>query len=173
MEKGGKWYDMPSGAKLYVCMSNYENLIALHDALFNELRGKGVGNLDLVAIQKAISGEGEEGLNVVADKIMALMASRDFKAALFACAEKAVYCPDGAVESAVPFRLNAAGYNVFDNPKCREKALGDFYDIAKAIGEENLRPFAKALSSMFAALVAKRADTQKSTTGPELAKATS
>lgn len=170
--ENGKEYDMPSGAKLYVSVSSYERVMALHDALAGELRGKGLGALDVVAVQKAIRGDDEEGLNVLVDKAIALAASKEFKAALFACAEKAVYRHDGSVESSVQFKLDVPGYNVFDNPKCRDTARGDFYAIARAITEENLRPFAKALFSMFEAHVAKRADIQKSNTGPVLAKAT-
>lgn len=178
----GKEFKMPSGATLYVSVSEYEKVIALHDALGAELRGNGIGALDVAKIQKSFevnrkaraaksagvefedTGAGDDGLNVIIDKVLAVATSREFKAALFACAEKAVYRPDGSEASSVQFKLGTPGYGVFDHPECMIQARGDFYDICKAIAEENLRPFGKALFSMFMALMGNSADTQKSTT---------
>lgn len=165
MESGnGKEYKMPSGALLVVSVSDYDRVVELHDALANELRGKGLGQLDIIEVIKTINGEGEQGLNVLADKAIGLASSREFKAAIFACAEKAVYCPDGELRSAVTFAVDKPGYGVFDHPKHKLQARGDFYAICRAIVEENLRPFGAALSSMFKALMEKRADSLKSST---------
>lgn len=173
----GKLYELPSGAKLFVSVSEYEKVMALHDALADALRGGGAGALDVAKIQKAIEvaqqkrmaaaagkpveddGAGDEGLNVIVDKVLAVAGSKAVKAAIFACSEKAVYMSDGTEASSVQFNPGAAGYGVFDNPKCLARAREDFYEIAKAIAEENLRPFAKALFSMFMAHVANSADT--------------
>jgi hypothetical protein len=168
----GTMYAMPSGAKLYVSVSPYELVIALHDALANEMRGKGLGQLDIVEIQKAVRGEGEQGLNVLVDKFIGVAASKEWRAALFACAEKAKYMADGKPESSVQFKLNAPGYGLFDHPVYRDQAREDLYAIQKAVAEENLRPFAKALSSLFAGLVGKSADIQKSNTATESVKPT-
>lgn len=179
MEKG-KEYSLSSGATLYVSVSPYEQVIELHDALGAELRGKGLGALDISKIQKSLGAsrkvqegapvadgsEGDDGLNIIVDKILAVATSKEFKAALFACAEKAIYRPDGTESSSIQFKLGTPGYGIFDNPTCMTQAREDFYDICKAIAEENLRPFGKALFSMFMAHVAERANTQKSTTGP-------
>ncbi len=182
MDSKGKEYTLTSGATLLVSVSEYEKVMALHDALGAELRGRGVGSLDIGKIQQAIqakkkervaiaaglpveeSTEGDDGLNVIVDKILAVATSREFKAALFSCAEKAVYRPDGSEASSIQFRLGTPGYGVFDNPVCMTQAREDFYDICKAVAEENLRPFGKALFSMFMAHVGSSADTQKSHT---------
>lgn len=183
MEKG-KEFALTSGATLYVSVSPYEKVIDLHDALCAELRGRGVGSLDVGKIQKAFeagrkariaaaaglpaeeNNEADEGLNVIVDKFLALASSKEFKQAVFACAEKAVYRPDGTEASSVQFKLGTPGYGVFDNPTCMEQARADFYDIVKAVVEENLRPFGKALFSMFLAHMGSSADSRKSSTVP-------
>jgi hypothetical protein len=184
----GRLFDMPSGAKLYVSIAAYDDVMDLHDALATELRGKGLGSLDVAAVWKTVQaakaskerpedesdGAAEAaGLNVLADKVLAVGASKEFKAAVFKCAEKAVYRPDGELASSIPFRVGQLGYGVFDNPKCRDQAREDFYAIIQAIVEENLRPFGKALFSMFTAHVARSAAFQKSPSGQDSAKATS
>lgn len=179
--ENAKEYDMPSGARLVVSVSSYDLVMALHDALVNELRGKGVGSLDVVKIQETLAAQskrrtataagiqveddsaGDEGLNVIVDKALGLVSSRDFKEAVFACAEKAEYWPDGSIESSVKFQRGVPGYGVFDNPKCG-RSREDFYAICKAITEVNLLPFGKALFSMFADHVGSSAEAPKSST---------
>ena len=157
----------------------------LHDCLGEELRGNGIGVLDVGKIQKSFDsikekriaeaagspleddGEGDEGMNVVVDKMLALASSRTVKAALFACAESAVYRPDGTEASSIQFKVGTPGYGVFDNPACMDNAREDFYDICKAIAEENLRPFGKALLSMFVAHMGSSASTPKSNSAKE------
>lgn len=154
----GEEFDLPSGAKLFVSISPYEQVMALHDALANEMRGKGLGALDVVEVQKVLRKEGEAGLNIIVDKVLAMAASREIKDAVFACAAKAVYRPHGTVESSIPVTRT-----LFDNGKLDlEKVRGDFYAIAARIIEVNLRPFAKALFSLYLAHVGKSADTQES-----------
>lgn len=178
----GKLFDLPSGAKLFVSVSEYEKVMALHDALADALRGGGAGALDVVKIQKAVEatrqkraaeaagkpheedGEADEGLNIIVDKVLAVAGSQRVKACIFACSEKAVYMPDGTEVSSVQFDPRVPGYGVFDNPKILTRAREDFYDICKAIAEENLRPFGKALFSMFMAHVESSADNQGSNT---------
>lgn len=183
--ESGKHYQLTSGAKLFVSVSEYEKVMALHDALVAELRGQGAGALDIAKIQKAIdytaakrlaeaagqkfdenNAEADDGMNALLDKVLAVIGSPRVKACLFACAEKAVYYPNGSEESAVPFKLGTPGYGVFDNPSCLSRAREDFYDICRAIAEENLRPFGKALFSMFMGHVGKRADSRESTSTP-------
>ncbi len=181
MEKGRE-FTLPSGAKMLVSVASYADVIALHDALGAELRGRGLGTLDVAKIKKTfeVAGkkreaaaigaqfiettEGDEGLNVIVDKLLGVISSKEVKDALFACAEHAVYMPTGDMESAIQFCVGAPGYGVFDNPKCMTQAREDFYEICRAIGEENLRPFGKALFSLFTALVGSSADIQGSNT---------
>lgn len=163
MDKG-KAFDMPSGAKFFVSVSSYELVMTLHDALANELRGKGIGQLDIVEIQKAIRKESQVGLNVLADKALGLAASKELKAAIFACGAKGVYKPDGTDASSIQLDPAVPGYGIFDNPKCLESAREDFYAICSAICEVNLRPFAKALSSLLSAHVGRVESTQGSNT---------
>lgn len=164
--ESGEEFDLPSGAKLFVSVSSWANIKALHDAVACELRGKGMGTLDLVEVQKAIIGEGEQGLNVVVDKMLGLASSKEVTAALFACAEKAVYRIDGTELSSVPVTPK-----LLDDPKYLTAAREDFYAICKRVAEVNLRPFTKALSSMFAGRAGRSAESQKSAMEPEPAKA--
>lgn len=178
----GREFPMPSGAVLYVSIAPYDDVMVLHDALANELRGRGVGGLDVAAVWKTVQAaraaktgdeagedadaEGAAGLNVLADKVLALGGSREFKAAVFLCAEKAVYRPTGELASSLRFQRGVPGYGVFDNPVCRDRAREDFYAIVRGVVEENLRPFGKALFSMFGGLVENSAESQKSNTAP-------
>ena len=50
----GKLYRMQSGAMLFVSVSPYDRAMALHDALGAELRGNGLGSLDIGKIQKTV-----------------------------------------------------------------------------------------------------------------------
>lgn len=162
----GKEYPMSSGAMLLASQSDFARTIELHDALLDVLRGQGLGVLDVAQLQKAIvsaakrresllKGEALEeedasaaaGLNVLVDKVLALASSKRFKDALFSCAVSAQYCPDGRLETALSFDPDKPGYGVFDDFKYGRQARKDFYDICRAIAEENLRPFGEALLS--------------------------
>lgn len=177
----GKEFPMPSGATLYVSIADYDSVMDLHDALANELRGKGMGGLDVAAVWRSVQkvkaardagaqpfedegDDGAAGLNVLMDKFLALGASKEFKAAVFKCAERAVYRFDGSLASSIQFKFGTPGYGVFDDPRCRDTSRGDFYAIVKAVVEENLRPFGAALLSMFAAHMVASAASQKSNT---------
>lgn len=176
-----KEFDLPSGAKLFVSVSSFALAKKLQDTLLAELRGKGAGTLDVAAIQKAMGigaakkaglevteGEDEEGLNTLVDRILGIAASKDVEDAIFACAEKAVYRPDGTEGSSVQVTRK-----LFDDPQYRDSAREDFYAICSRVAEVNIRPFVKALSSMFSDRAGKSAATQESNTEPELAKQTS
>jgi len=174
--ENGQEFDLPSGAKLHVSPSSFAQAKALQDALLAELRGKGLGALDVAAIQKAIGvgvakragdeapdGVEDAGLNMLVDRFLAVASSREVEAALFACAEKAVYKPGGSLDGAVQVTQR-----LFDDPKLRDAARRDFYAICHRVAEVNIRPFVEALFSMYAAHVGSSADTRPSSseTGP-------
>lgn len=163
--ENGQEFSLPSGAKLYVGIASFAHAKALHDAVMSELRGKGVASLDVVEIQQAISGKSQEGLNVIVDKMLAIAASKEIESAIFACADSALYMVDGSQESSV--KVSRA---IFDDPKTRDSARDDFYQISAKVAEVNLRPFFKALFSMFKDHVERSAAAQKSNTEPEPAK---
>ena len=155
--ENGQEFDLPSGAKLYISVASFAQIKALHDAVCTELRGKGVGSLDIVSIQKTMAGSSDQGLNVLADKFMGLAASKDVEMTVFSCAEKAVYRPDGTESSSV-----GVTRGLFDDPRTRDQARKDYYGIMINVAQVNLRPFIEALSSMFAARVDLSADSQRS-----------
>lgn len=174
--ENGKEFDMPSGAKLYVSVAEWGKVKPLHDALARALIGSGVSAPEVAAVLKGIAGkfalpgaEADEAaskeeqitvLAVLARKALEIASSKDLESAIFACAEAALYKPDGTSDTAVQFKANALGYGVFDHPKCRDRARGDYYEICQAVVEVQCLPFAKALISMFVAHVGKSAATQ-------------
>ncbi len=99
-------------------------------------------------------------------KALEFSSSKALQKAIFKVAEKAVYKADGTSATAAQFKFNAMGYGVFDNPLTRDKAREDYLDICRVLLEENLRPFGKAIFSMFEAHVERIANTQKSSTEP-------
>lgn len=183
-------YKLRSGATLKVNASDYERCVALNDAFLDALRGGQIGALDVAVVNKAVAAyvtarvaraAGQEepelgpddaaaadaGMNVLVDRMLALVASKPFKAALFACCDKAVYCPSGEVDAdAVQLDSKAPGYGLFDHPTLREQARGDFLSICRALGEENLRPFVAALLSEFLGLAGKSAASPTSSSVP-------
>ena len=152
----GEEFTLPSGAKLYVSVSSFGNVKTLHDAVLGEMRGKGVEDLDLEQLEKAVKGKDTAGLGLFLDKIMSIVISKPVENAIFACAEKALYRHNGSIESSV--QVTRA---LFDDPKIMEKAREDFYAICMNIARINLQPFIKALSSALSAHVAKSASVQK------------
>lgn len=170
--ENGKEFDLPSGATLFVSVSSFAQAKTLQDALLVELRGKGAGTLDAAAIQKALGagfarkagidapeGEDDDGLNALVDRILGIAASKDVEAAVFACAEKALYRPDGTEASSVQVTRK-----LFDDEKYGDAAREDFYAICAKVAEVNIRPFVKALSSMLSDRGGKSAATRESST---------
>lgn len=175
MDDTGKPYPLPSGAVLLVTVANWGETKALHDALARAINGSGVTSLEAAAFLKAMQARAEESplasdapdpaaaadkmeiLSVLARKALEVSSSKELERAIFACAEKAVYQPNGQIIAAIQFKLDAPGYGVFDNPKCREGARKDYYAICAAVVEENLAPFGEALFSVFSEHAEKRA----------------
>ena len=160
--QGKDEFTLPSGATLLVCVSAWENIKALHDAVLSDIRGTGVGGLDLVAIKNAYEGGSEAGFNQLADKIIGLLSSKPVEQAVFVCAEKALYRPSGTEASSVKVTRS-----LFDDPKVRDAVREDYYHICAHVAEVNLRPFIKALFSSLKARAEKSAATLKSSAGSE------
>lgn len=139
-------FKLPSGAALYVGVAPWEDIKALHDAVIEELRGKGLGTLDFSVLKAAYENRDPNGLNHLMDKLMGVIASKQIENAIFKCGEKALYRPDGTEASSV--QVSRA---LFNDPKIMDKVRGDYYAIAMKIGMVNLRPFIKALFSLLKA----------------------
>jgi len=158
----GQTFDMPSGAKLFVSLAPFGQAKALHDAVLGELRGKGVGSLDIQALRDALGGgDGAEARNLLMDKAMGLVSSKAVEQSLFACAEKAVYRPDGSEESSR--KVSPA---LFDDAQIREQARADYYMICWSVAKANLQPFIKALFSALLAHVDRSAKSPELKSGP-------
>jgi len=155
----GNEFSLPSGATLLVSMASFANAKALHDALCRELRGKGMGDVDVIELSKALSSKDPNGLNWVADKIMGIVSSKEIESAFFACAEKALYRHDGQEASSAQVTKR-----MFDEPTIAEQARSDFYHVFMRVAEVNLRPFIKALSSALKARADQGAESQASST---------
>jgi len=157
--KQGNEFTLPSGATLLVSTASFASAKALHDAMCRELRGKGLGDLDVAELGKAISSSDAAGLNWLADKAMSIVSSKEIEDAFFACAEKALYRHDGQELSSLQVTRR-----MFDEPSVSEKAREDFYHIFLRVAEVNLKPFIKALSSVLKARADQGAESQASST---------
>lgn len=176
----GKEYDLPSGAKLYVSIGPWGQVKPLHDAVARVLIGSGISPAEVAALvrvartklgdvaAKPTDDEQLTILSVLARKALEVGGSKELEDAIFACMEKCIYRPDENLN--FQFKVGAPGYGVFDQPSCRDRARGDYYEICMAVVEENLRPFGQALFSMFMAHAGKRADTRESNTAKEQTK---
>jgi hypothetical protein len=143
----GDMVTLPSGARLFVSPSSWENAKALHDAVLREMRGKvDVAGLDLDLVRSAFEERNVQAFSHLLDKVVGIACSKDIENAIFACAEKAIYQPGGEETSKKVSRV------LFNDPDTRDQSREDYYAIAYHVAEVNLRPFVKALSSSLKAL---------------------
>lgn len=144
---GTKKFTLKSGKELVVTLSDFETADELKNAIFRELRGlkldksimgEEIGELDLAGLMK---GAGNPALlSLLIDKALQLGSSKDVKAALFACFDKATYA--GA-------RLSA---ELFDDPSLGESLRGDYFEVCVKVTEVNVGPF---FAQTFSALKAR------------------
>ena len=178
--ENGREVKLASGASIYISVAPWREAKQLQDALARALNGGGITPGEVAAVFKLLEFRAapaavekpEEAAAKAAEKIatvaaltrkaLELASDAALERAIFACAERSLYRFDGTAESSVQFKLNAPGYGVFDDPRCRDRARGDYYAICEAVVEENLRPFAQALFSMFMARLGKSADIPES-----------
>lgn len=151
---GGREFSLSSGAVLLVSMAPFQDAKRLHNEVLRALRGTGAGELDLTALKDAFSGgkfkDGGDAVNMVVDRVMTLAASEEVQAAVFKCAERAVYKADGTDQSSL--KVTPA---LFDHGQFGERARGDFYQISMKVLEVNLGPFLAAIFSSFGARAGK------------------
>jgi hypothetical protein len=119
-------YKLPSGANLVVSESSYQDANALLKALTRCAKG--------IPLPKNLM---EADVTMLKDMLVEAVVSEEVDAALFKCAERAVY------ESV---RVDKT---IFDDPKLREKARSDYFLILWHIVEVNCGPFfGKAFSEL-------------------------
>jgi len=147
--------EMPSGATLVLSVASWESIKALHDAVLREVKKGDVSGIDVEAVQGVLEGKIEAGAALI-DRAISLASSKAVEDAMFRCAEKAVYKTGDDETSRKVTRA------LFDDLAVRDQTREDYYAIAYAVAEVNLRPFVKALSTSLRALMERYATTRGS-----------
>ena len=131
-------FKLDSGAGLVVTMAPYEDAKDLQDEVLKVFLQVGATEKDLLEpdMMKIIVTAGS---------------SKSMECALFKCAERALYRPDGTEGSQQ--HVNKA---LFDLPKVGETARKDWYPIFLKVVEVNVSPFTQALFSVLKILSAKK-----------------
>ena len=111
-------FTLPSGGKLTVSESSYQDATALLKALTRCAKG--------LPLPKDFL---EADITVMKDLLVEAMVSEEVDAAIFKCAERAVY-DNVRVEK-----------SLFDDPKLKENARADYFLILWHVVEVNCGPF--------------------------------
>lgn len=124
-------FTLASGSKLTVTMSSFDDADALQTALLNAAKGL-----------KLPDNPMDVDTTDMIRTILEAATSKDVKAALFKCFERALY--DG----------HKVGRPLFDDLEIGERAREDYYEMAIKVIEVNCRPFLKRVFSLFTAFQA-------------------
>lgn len=133
-----------TGNKIIINCASTRDVLRLKQVILNELGKRPLGiklsggnaadlfdkDIDFVGI-----------IDYIKDTLLALDGSDDFHEAVFACLQYCTYKSTYKIDM-----------DLFDNPQIPE-AREDYYEIIISCVEENLRPFAKSLISMWKTLV--------------------
>jgi hypothetical protein len=124
---------LESGAVLGLQIADFEDAIALHDAIAHELIGTKIEGFDLEQMSPADLFT--KDLSAFKDAILRVVSSKTVRDTLFACAASCTY--QGPRETS-PSRITR---NTFQS----EGARADFYPVAGEVAVLNLAPFFKSL----------------------------
>ncbi len=135
-------FPLPSGAALSVTVASFADSWKLTQAVLKALKGAGL-------TPEAIKGGGS-AFGVIIDRVLEIATSPEVEAAMWKCAERALYKP---AASDVAFPGEKLTRALFDTPGQEAAFRGDFPKIAMSLMEVNCQPFlAPALSVLNAAL---------------------
>ncbi len=134
MEKQGKEFMMPSGAKLHVSMAPFEDADELKNAILKSANGLKVTQ-EILGIDMSKLASDPGALTQVMGTLINAATSPAIKDAVFRCATRASY-DNRKIDNAL-----------FDDPKVGEKAREDYYTICMRIAEVNVLPFFKKVFS--------------------------
>ena len=135
MEKQGKEFVLPSGAKLLVNIAPFEDADALKNAILKAAKDlkmtEEILNLELSTLRNDASA-----ITQLMGTLINAATSSEIKDAVFRCAARASY------ENR---KVNTA---LFDDPEVGEQAREDYYAICMRLAEVNVLPFFKKAFSM-------------------------
>ena len=134
MEKQGKEFTMPSGAKLHVSMAPFEDADELKNAILKAAKDLKMTE-DILGIEMSTLAQDAGALTQLMGTLINAATSPDIKQAVFRCAARASY-DKRKVDNAL-----------FDDPELGEKAREDYYAICMKIAEVNVLPFFKKVFS--------------------------
>jgi hypothetical protein len=124
-------FTLPSGATIMVTPAGFAVVKELHDCVMRSFLTAGGKVEDITSP------------DVIFKAILSAGCSKEVEAAIFKCAETAVYSPDGT--EAKRMKVDKV---LFDTPAVQEQARGDYYGIIMQVVAVNLRPFFQALFSV-------------------------
>jgi len=136
-------FTLPSGSKMSVSEASYADAIGLLKALMKTMKGVPLA-VDVVSLD----------VTVLKDALINAGTSPEVDAALFKCAERAVY------ENA---KVTPA---LFDDPKLKDVARADYFVIFWHVIEVNCGPFFGKTFSLLRERLKTNLSTQPSTTTP-------
>ena len=138
-------FDLPSGAKIAVTIAPFKDAWALMRASLKTLKGMDLKSEDLNREMGDLLSN-PSALAVLLDRVVDFATSTDVEAALWKCAERALYIPAG---SDLAFPGSKVQPALFDDPKDGNAAREDYVRIMTSLLEVNCKPFlAKALSGL-------------------------
>ncbi len=138
-------FDMPSGATLVVTVAPFADAWALMKAALKTLKGMQLNPEDLQREMSEISGS-SPAIMMILDRIVDFATSHEVEAAIWKCAQRALYIPAG---SDVSFPGTKVDHALFDDATHGNSAREDYAKIVVSLLEVNCKPFlAKALSGL-------------------------
>lgn len=136
-------FDLPSGAVLTVSVAPFADAWLLMKASLKSLKGMELKADDLKRDMNELL-ETPSALASIMDRVVEFATSNDVEAAIWKCAQRALYIPAGVPAEFPGMKLNPG---LFDDQTYGEKAREDYARIVVAILEVNCKPFlVKALS---------------------------
>ena len=147
MEQSQK-FEMPSGALLVVTVAPFADAWALMKASLKTLKGMDLKPEDLKRDVENIM-QTPSAFALILDRIVDFATSSEVEAAVWKCAQRALYIPMGSDPVFPGIKVNQS---LFDDADHGTSAREDYAKITTSILEVNCKPFlAKALSGLLKA----------------------
>lgn len=145
MSQQNQLFKMPSGATLAVTVAPFADAWALMRASLKTLKGMGLKAEDLQQ-EGATLMDNPATLSLLLDRVVDFATSPDVEAALWRCAQRALYIPAG---SPAEFPGEKVDQKLFDHPEHGSSAREDYAKLAYTLMEVNCKPFlAQVLSGL-------------------------
>ena len=145
MAEQSRLFEMPSGATLAVTVAPFADAWSLMKASLRTLKGMDLKAEDL---QREMGDllRTPSALGLILDRVVEFATSAEVEAAVWRCAQRALYIPAGSDPAFPGAKVNPA---LFDDPSHGSGAREDYAKIVSSIVEVNCKPFlAKALSGL-------------------------